>query len=490
MSIYSTEVQKLYVAYFGRPADPAGLAYFAAQAKDLTEVAGVFSHSQEANVLYNASTAAQIVEAIYQNLFGRGPEPAGLTFWTRQIESGSTTSGNAAIEILLSAKNDDALTVDNKLQAAQAFTDAIDTAEERAGYAGAAATDIARQFLSTITSSPSSLDNLAELVAKAVADATGTGRPTPPVDPSPWVPVFSASFTNGTFTFSNPGEELSFAVTGSNPLVYTFASTGTVLGTSAVIVTSAVSDIVVPAGKVLSITEDDFAGISAFSGEGTVKIVDPADTTITASLLQSYDDVVDGLLDATAYTKITGTVAELTAILVTNQGTSGNKIRTAADVAAQITGTTMATAAELKALEAATTGFVDATAITTLTGTIANAKLMLVTHKGTSGDKINTSGAIKVTLSDTGSVAAADIKDIDAATIGLVSATGITEITGSNTDIKAVLTASRHNTTTLDITSLTEIVFTTAIQPGISPRIPSVMIQPSRWQTCPETKSR
>lgn len=487
MTLDLNSIQQLYIAYFGRPMDPAGGDFYSAHASSINAVAYAFAASAESKQLYDGASTSELVGQIYQNVFGRSPELSGLRYWTQEIERGAISISEAAVRILQSAQLGDAKTIENKLLAANAFTAALDTEVERAGYDGPEAAAIARAFLSKINSSDDSIANLARLVAKAVEEATGTGAP-PADDPSP--PAFSASISNGTITFAHPGEDISLSVATSPALVYTFTSSGSMTGTSAVTVTGSVSDIVVPAGTVLSTTEANFLSVPAFTGAGTIKIADPADYVITASLLQSFDDAVDGLLDATAYTKITGTVAELTAILVTNQGTAGNKIKTATDVAVQITGTTTATAAELKALEAATTGFVDATAITTLTGTIADAKLMLVTNKGTSGDKISTSGTITVTLSDTGAASAADIKAIDAATTGLVSATGITEITGSNTDINAVLNSSRHNTSVLDLAGLTEIIFTTAVQAADIPANSIRNDTTLTLQTCPETSLR
>ena len=272
---------------------------------------------------------------------------------------------------------------------------------------------IARDFLSTITDAASSIANLDLIVAKAVADATGTGQLPPPAPP-----VFSAVLSGNTISFNHPGEDIVLTVSGTAPKTYEFTTSGTMTGTSSVQVTSAVTDIVVPAGKTLTIREADFVGISAFSGPGTIKITDPDGSEILATELQGHEDAVAGLLDATAYSKIIGTVADLTALLVTNQGISGNKIKTADNVGVLITGTTTATAAELRALEAATTGFVDASAITTLSGTIADTKLMLVTNKGTTGDTIRTADNVVVTLSDSGTAEASDLNAINTATGG------------------------------------------------------------------------
>ena len=89
MGINTAAVQRLYVAYFNRPADPAGLQAWelqlgttAATQAQLTTLANTgFSGSAEYAALYAGQSNAQIVNNLYLNLFGRSAEAAGLLHW-------------------------------------------------------------------------------------------------------------------------------------------------------------------------------------------------------------------------------------------------------------------------------------------------------------------------------------------------------------------------------------------------------------------------
>jgi len=75
MAINTDAVQRLYVAYFNRPADPGGLAYWegllpstAATQAQLAAIAAGFSGSQEYAALYAGQTDTEIVNSLYTNL--------------------------------------------------------------------------------------------------------------------------------------------------------------------------------------------------------------------------------------------------------------------------------------------------------------------------------------------------------------------------------------------------------------------------------------
>lgn len=156
-STYFAQVQQLYIAYFGRPADTVGLAYWAGQIDaangSIAAVQAGFSASAESTALFGNKSTIDKVTAIYQNAFGRAPEPAGLAYWVAQLDSGKVTQAQASWTIQQSAGAGDAAAVQNKLTAAQAFTAQIDTTAEIQGYQGDAAAASARAFLATVTQS-------------------------------------------------------------------------------------------------------------------------------------------------------------------------------------------------------------------------------------------------------------------------------------------------------------------------------------------------
>ena len=81
-------VQQLYISYYNRPAEPAGLSYWAttlqANGGNLSSIIKAFVNTPESNAIYGANATAEArVNAVYQNIFGRAPEQAGLNYWAR-----------------------------------------------------------------------------------------------------------------------------------------------------------------------------------------------------------------------------------------------------------------------------------------------------------------------------------------------------------------------------------------------------------------------
>ena len=111
-STYFAQVQQLYIAYFGRPADPIGQSYWATQIDaangSIASVIAGFSASTESAALFGNKSTIDKVTAIYQNAFGRAPEPAGLAYWVAQLDSGKVSQAQASWTIQQSAGPGDA----------------------------------------------------------------------------------------------------------------------------------------------------------------------------------------------------------------------------------------------------------------------------------------------------------------------------------------------------------------------------------------------
>jgi hypothetical protein len=104
-------VQKLYIAYYSRPADPAGLDYWADRIENegLDTVINEFFVSAESIALHGADPdAATRVNILYNNIFGRDAEEGGLDYWVGKLET-SGDLGALALEILEGARNEDGL---------------------------------------------------------------------------------------------------------------------------------------------------------------------------------------------------------------------------------------------------------------------------------------------------------------------------------------------------------------------------------------------
>lgn len=138
---YINEVQKLYVAYFSRPADPAGLAFWADQLatnpNGYQNIAQAFSTSAEYQATYGGQTNRAVVAEVYENLFGRAGEAAGIDFWTNALNNGSLNIGNVVTGVAAGAQGSDRVAFSAKVGVSTNFTNRIDTAAEKTAYTGA-----------------------------------------------------------------------------------------------------------------------------------------------------------------------------------------------------------------------------------------------------------------------------------------------------------------------------------------------------------------
>ncbi|WP_312223789.1 Ig-like domain-containing protein, partial [Rhizobium rhizoryzae] len=147
-----TSIQGIYLSLFGRPADPSGLAYFSNITKDGRDLSAIgnLAGTAEYQVRFSGMTNEQVVNSIYESLFGRPGEAEGIGYWVKQIQAGRFTINNIAIAILDGAQGSDLATVNAKISAANLFTARLDLPSEVSAYIGSGAATIAREFISTI----------------------------------------------------------------------------------------------------------------------------------------------------------------------------------------------------------------------------------------------------------------------------------------------------------------------------------------------------
>lgn len=133
---YFETVQKIYIAFYQRPADPAGLRYWADRVDvaggDTAAVIDAFANSEEATALYGDITEENIGETItkiYQALFGRAPDAAGLAYYEEAFANGELSAGTIALQILDGASGEDTIAINNKLEVANEFTQQVDGRE-------------------------------------------------------------------------------------------------------------------------------------------------------------------------------------------------------------------------------------------------------------------------------------------------------------------------------------------------------------------------
>ena len=137
----TARLQQFYIGYYGRPADPAGLAYWLGQANGIylnqdSKLAAAFGSVDQAEFrsLYTQTpTTESFIVRVYQNLFGREPETAGLLYFVglyRDFTQTQGMSGDLARAVLIArvidgASGSDRVAMTNKVSLATSFTDEI-----------------------------------------------------------------------------------------------------------------------------------------------------------------------------------------------------------------------------------------------------------------------------------------------------------------------------------------------------------------------------
>ena len=169
MAITTAQIQQLYVAYLGRAADKAGLDYWSAQLNatnatlTLDDLRTNFTTEQaEYTDAYAGLSRADAVTKIYNNLFGRAPDAAGLTYWT--TGGGSTVAADQLLTAFIAgAASADANVVANKVLVAEVYTSAAGD-----NYSKADATASIAGVKGTTASVADALENLDTLPGLAI----------------------------------------------------------------------------------------------------------------------------------------------------------------------------------------------------------------------------------------------------------------------------------------------------------------------------------
>ncbi len=184
---HEAAVQRLYLAYLGRAADPGGLAFYTGVSAQLAlpgdtgalyrrygaepglrQLLDDLAGNPEASALYAGEDDAAAVTAMYNNLFNREPDAGGLAFWAGALSSGALTRGQVPVALLSGAHPSDLAVFERKAAVAGAFTAALDTPERAANYHGEAAVAALRAVLGKVGAATSPAGQAA-LVDEAMA---------------------------------------------------------------------------------------------------------------------------------------------------------------------------------------------------------------------------------------------------------------------------------------------------------------------------------
>ena len=122
----SIEVQKIYMACYGRPASPDGLDFWArhleANGGDLSAITEALGTSAEFHALNRKLSDEAFINNLYLRLFGRDADAQGLNFYLAMLRSNERSLGRTALDVFNGARNEDEIIVRNKLAFSDAFT--------------------------------------------------------------------------------------------------------------------------------------------------------------------------------------------------------------------------------------------------------------------------------------------------------------------------------------------------------------------------------
>jgi hypothetical protein len=137
---FMRQVQQMYVGYYGRPGDPGGIGYWADRLRQAggnwtAEIVDAFGNSDEYLTRFGGLPPATLIDQLYQQLFGRNAEPVGKSYYldllTGTNDSGlnpqrrQSTLAQIALDIANGALNQDAVTLNNKLDVAAYFSELV-----------------------------------------------------------------------------------------------------------------------------------------------------------------------------------------------------------------------------------------------------------------------------------------------------------------------------------------------------------------------------
>ena len=178
-----SEIQKLYVEYFGRPADPEGLNFWVSAMNQnpnvITQIQHDFATSAEYQANYGGKSNQDVVEAVYHNMFGREGDAEGIKFWTDALDNHILTIENVVSEMVKAAQtahNADSIVFNGRLAVAVEYTKHLDTPAEISAYMGPKAFDISSGLIDSIVDlasaamarDPGVIDaNIAQIVGSA-----------------------------------------------------------------------------------------------------------------------------------------------------------------------------------------------------------------------------------------------------------------------------------------------------------------------------------
>lgn len=190
----STVIQKLYIAYFGRPADVPGLQYWTATLADAhgdtAAITKAFAGSTEYKNLTVGQDAYHLVGQAYLAMFGRAADLPGLEYWAKGLIAGTSSVDGFMNALAHGAQGSDLTTLNNKVTFAVAFSGEMTSSDAILGYSGDITNSMTRNYMAGIASDASLAAALVPATLHdTLMDLIGYCAPTPPPPAAPAAPT-------------------------------------------------------------------------------------------------------------------------------------------------------------------------------------------------------------------------------------------------------------------------------------------------------------
>ena len=137
---YDWQVQQMYIAYYGRPGDPAGVDYWAERLAGvggnwIGDVVDAFGSSAEYTERFGSLDEVTLIDNLFLQLYNRIADVTGMAYYMDLLNGGNRTGYNPsfrqstlaqiALDIANGAQGEDQVILRNKLSIADYFTLAI-----------------------------------------------------------------------------------------------------------------------------------------------------------------------------------------------------------------------------------------------------------------------------------------------------------------------------------------------------------------------------
>ena len=420
-------IQKMYVGYYGRPGDEAGVEFWATQLEtsngDLSAIVDAFGTSAEYTALSDGKSSTELVNLIFNALFNRDAEgtaddaATGLGFYVGQLDSGAITAATVAQNVIDGVQGDDVTAVANKLDVANHFTGAVVSGNKTYG---ANEIDEGQAVINGVTADAATVDTgKADADSKIGAFSDATGDPGTPSDPGTPGSTFAFTTAADNFTGTADNDTFNGAIDGDTAANNTFSVLDTANGgegtdTLAITADVSVGALAFPAANVSNIEMFEFRNVSS------------QDLTVNTGLFSGETKLVS---DRSTSNVIFQNVVADTKVVVKGNGTAVNA-NTTATHAANVAAGTVEISNGVTAGDVAIDGAdlasltIDSTGAANIVGAISSSSAKVATTTINAATALTTSG---LTI---GSLAGTDQKLV---------------VSGAAADVAATATTAAHS---------------------------------------------